>query len=55
MRAYRGKSVENLFNLLFGGDVTVLVPELCASVSKNVEIDKIWHLMTSCYLTFDLT
>ena len=46
---------KGLSNAPSRGAVAVLVRELCDGVSKIVEIGKIWPLMTSGDLTFDLT
>ena len=49
------RALKELSNALLRSTVSLLVPELCASLSKNVEIGQIWPLVTSGDLTFDLT
>ena len=49
------RRLKELSNALSRSTVALLVPELCASLSKNVEIGQIWPLVTSGDLTFDLT
>ena len=49
------RALKELSNALSRGAVALLVPELCASLSNNVEIGQIWLLMTSGNLIFDLT
>ena len=49
------RALKELSNELLRSTVSLLVPELCASLSKNVEIGQIWPLVTSGDLTFDLT
>ena len=49
------RTLKELSNALLRNTVALLVAELCASLSKNVEIGHIWPLETSGDLTFDLT
>ena len=49
------RTLKELSNALLRSTVALLVPELCASLSKNVETGQIWPLVTSGDLTFDLT
>ena len=47
--------LKELSNALFRDAVPLLVPELSVDLAKNVEKGKIWPLMTSGDLVFDLT
>ena len=47
--------LKELLNTFYRGAVVILVLELCAGLSKHDEISKIWPLMSSGDLTFDLT
>ena len=49
------RALKELSNALLRSTVALLIPELCASLLKNVEIGQIWPLVTSGDLTFDLT
>ena len=49
------RALKELSNDFLCGAVALLVPDLFASLSKYVEIGKIWSLMTSGDLTFALT
>ena len=49
------RTFKELSNALLDSTVALLLPELRASLSKNVEIGQIWPLVTSGNLTFDLT
>ena len=49
------RTLKELSNALLRSTVALLVPELRASLSKNVEIDQILPLVTSGDLAFDLT
>ena len=40
------RTLKELSNTILHSTVALLVPQLCASLSKNVEIDQIWHLVT---------
>ena len=44
-----------LSNAFLSSTVAFLVPQICASLLKNIGIDQIGPLMTSDDLTFDLT